>query len=139
MTTLRRLGATDLHMAADARLALAEHLRELADRQFHRAQQREDSQPGRVGKGTEDVEGDRHCAYRYKDIFISGQRAAAMNVKTAVVPPPAMPDLVRRSSFGFPPESQDCVRGTQSRSNASFRGRNACTPRGNMDAGTSPA
>jgi hypothetical protein len=34
----------------DARLALPEHLRELADRQLHRAQQRED--PSRVGSAS---------------------------------------------------------------------------------------
>ena len=53
--------AEDLDMARHARLALPEHLRELADRQLHRAQQREDAQPRRVGKRTEDVERDRSC------------------------------------------------------------------------------
>ena len=42
-------------MARDPRLALAEHLGELADRQFHRPQQREDAQPRRVGKRLEQV------------------------------------------------------------------------------------
>ena len=41
--------AEDLDVAADARLALAQHLRQLAYRQLHRAEQREDAQPGRIG------------------------------------------------------------------------------------------
>ncbi|WIX29269.1 hypothetical protein QQW99_19470 [Bacillus amyloliquefaciens] len=41
--------AQDLDVAADARLALPEDLRKLADRQLHRAQQREDAQPRRIG------------------------------------------------------------------------------------------
>ena len=48
--------AQDLHVPADPRLALPQHLRQLAHRQLHRPQQREDAQPRRVGKGTEDVE-----------------------------------------------------------------------------------
>ena len=45
----------DLDVARHARLALAEHLRELADRQFHRPQQRDDAQPRRIGKRLEQV------------------------------------------------------------------------------------
>ena len=45
----------DLEVARNARLALAEHLRELADRQLHSPQQREDAQPGRVGERLEQV------------------------------------------------------------------------------------
>ena len=37
-------------MARDTRLALPEDLRELADRQFHNPQQRQDAQTRRVGK-----------------------------------------------------------------------------------------
>jgi hypothetical protein len=46
----------DLHVARDAGLALAQHLREFAHRKLHRAQQREDAQPGRIGKRAEDGE-----------------------------------------------------------------------------------
>ena len=42
-------------MARDPRLALAEHLRELADGELHRAQQREDPKPRRIGKRPEAV------------------------------------------------------------------------------------
>ena len=45
----------DLEMARDSRLALPEHLRQLADRQLHQPQQREDAQPRRVGKRLETV------------------------------------------------------------------------------------
>ena len=44
-----------LHVARHPRLALAEHLGELADRQLHRPQQREDAQPRRIGKRLEQV------------------------------------------------------------------------------------
>ncbi len=42
--------AQDADMARNARLALAEHLRQFADRQFHGAEQAHDAQPGVVGK-----------------------------------------------------------------------------------------
>ena len=42
-------------MARDARLALAEHLRQLADRQLHQPQQREDAQPRRIGQRLESI------------------------------------------------------------------------------------
>ena len=42
-------------MARNARLALAEHLRQFADRQLHQPQQREDAQPRRVGKRLESI------------------------------------------------------------------------------------
>ena len=45
----------DLQVARHARLALPEHLRQLADRQLHQPQQRDDAQPGRVGKRLEAV------------------------------------------------------------------------------------
>ena len=45
----------DLDVARDARLALPEHLRELADRKLHRAQQRQDAKPRRIGQSGEDV------------------------------------------------------------------------------------
>ena len=45
----------DLEMARHARLALAEHLRELSDRQLHQPQQGHDAQPGRIGKRLESV------------------------------------------------------------------------------------
>ena len=61
-------------MAADARLALPQHLCQFTDRQFHRAQQCEDAQPRRVGKRAEDIEGQSHNIFiletTYKDIFI---------------------------------------------------------------------
>ncbi len=57
-------------MAADARLALPEHLCQFADRQLHRPQQREDAQAGAVGERAEYVEGEASCRIRYKDIFI---------------------------------------------------------------------
>ncbi len=43
----------DLHVARHAWLALAEHLGKLADRQLHQPQQRDDAQPGRIGKRLE--------------------------------------------------------------------------------------
>jgi pyruvate/2-oxoglutarate dehydrogenase complex dihydrolipoamide dehydrogenase (E3) component len=61
--------AQDLHMPRDAWLALPQHLGELADRQLHPPQQREDPQPGRVRQSTEDFERHRH-ARTYKEFFI---------------------------------------------------------------------
>ena len=43
----------DLQVARDARLALAKDLRQLAHRQLHLPEQREDAQPGRVGERLE--------------------------------------------------------------------------------------
>ena len=40
-------------MARHARLALPEELRQFADRQFHRSQQREDAQPAGIGERLE--------------------------------------------------------------------------------------
>ena len=48
-------------MARNARLALPEHLRQLTHRQLHQPQQRDDAQPGRVGKRLETV-GERKCS-----------------------------------------------------------------------------
>ena len=48
----------DLQMARHPRLALAQHLRQLADRQLHQPQQREDAQPRRIG---ERLESDRRA------------------------------------------------------------------------------
>ena len=45
----------DLDVAGDARLALPEHLRELADRQLHRPQQHQDPQPRRIGQRGENL------------------------------------------------------------------------------------
>ena len=45
----------DLEMARDARLALPEHLRQLAHRQLHQPQQHHDAQPGRVGERLESI------------------------------------------------------------------------------------
>ena len=45
--------AKDSDMARYARLALAEQLRQFADRQLHRPQQRQDAQPRRVGQRLE--------------------------------------------------------------------------------------
>ncbi len=42
-------------MARHPRLALAENLGQLADRQLHPPQQREDPQPGRIGQRLEQV------------------------------------------------------------------------------------
>ena len=50
----------DLEVARHARLALPEHLRQLADRQLHQPQQRDDAQPRRVGKRLESI-GKREC------------------------------------------------------------------------------
>ena len=50
----------DFHMPADARLALSQHLCQFADRQLHRAHQRDDPEARRIGKRAEDVEGVRH-------------------------------------------------------------------------------
>ena len=71
----------DLQMARHSRLALAEHQRQFADRQLHPPQQREDAQPGGVGKRLEAV-GEREASTsRDKDIKISlyGQFASASN------------------------------------------------------------
>jgi hypothetical protein len=45
----------NLEMSRHAWLALTEHLRQLADRQFHHAQQRHDAQPRWVGKRLESI------------------------------------------------------------------------------------
>ena len=42
-------------MAADPRLALAQHLRQLADRQLHRPEQRKDAQPRRIRQSAKDA------------------------------------------------------------------------------------
>ena len=42
-------------MARNPGLALPEHLRQLAHRQLHQPQQRDDAQPGRVGKRLETI------------------------------------------------------------------------------------
>ena len=47
----------DPDVARDPRLALAEHLGELADRQLHRPQQGEDAQPRRIAQRAEDFGG----------------------------------------------------------------------------------
>ena len=52
--------AQDSDMARDAGLALPENLRDFADRQLHRAKQAHDPEPGRIGKGAEEVFGS-HC------------------------------------------------------------------------------
>ena len=44
-----------LEMTLDARLALPEHLRKLADRQLHQPQKHEDAQPSRIGERLEAV------------------------------------------------------------------------------------
>jgi hypothetical protein len=60
----------DLDVAGHARLALAEHLRDLTDGQLHRAQQHQDPEPRRIGQRGKDLGRCSHiCAY--KDIFIS--------------------------------------------------------------------
>jgi hypothetical protein len=64
--------AQDLHMAGNARLALPQHLRKFPNRQAPLpAQKRDDSQPGRVGKGAENVEGVWTYRHTYKEFFIS--------------------------------------------------------------------
>jgi putative hemolysin len=60
--------AQDADMARHARLALAEHLRKLAHRKLHRAQQPRDAQPGRIAQRLEDVFDD-HCQNHIK-IFL---------------------------------------------------------------------
>ena len=47
--------AENLHVARDARLALAQHVRQFADRQFHIAQERQDADPRRIGKRLEKI------------------------------------------------------------------------------------
>ena len=68
----------DLDVARDARLALPEHLGELADRQLHRPQQREDAQPVGIGKRLEKRERGESVDMNstYKDIFICVNRGA---------------------------------------------------------------
>src|SRR3546814_15536755 len=48
---------------------------QFADRQFHLAQERDDSQPGRIGKSAKNIEQLSHDM-GYKAFFISGQRGA---------------------------------------------------------------
>ena len=60
--------AQDLDVARDARLALVEHLRELADRQFHRPQQGKDPQPRGIGQSLEQVRQAEASRSRNKDI-----------------------------------------------------------------------
>ena len=50
----------NLHMARNARLALPQHLCQLAHRQLHRAQQHENAQARRIGKGAKDFERGNH-------------------------------------------------------------------------------
>ena len=50
-----------LYMARNTRLALPQNLGKFAYGQFHFAQKCNDSQPGRIGKGTEYFERRRHC------------------------------------------------------------------------------
>ena len=57
-------------MARNTWLALAKHLRHLADGQLHRAEQAHDTQARRVGESAEDQFGS-HYPSGYKDIFIS--------------------------------------------------------------------
>ena len=57
-------------MARNTWLALAKHLRNLADGKLHRAEQAHDTQARRVGESAEDQFGS-HCSNGYKDIFIS--------------------------------------------------------------------
>ena len=45
----------NLEVARDARLALPQDLRELANRKLHQPQERDDAQPGRVGKRLEAI------------------------------------------------------------------------------------
>ena len=66
----------DSDMARHARLALAEHLRDLADGQLHRAQQHHDPKPGRIGERGEKTGLGKHIC-GYKDIFISVKRHIA--------------------------------------------------------------
>ncbi len=53
--------AEDADMPRHARLALAEHLCQLAHGQFHRPEQAGNAQPGRIAQRLEDVL-DHHCA-----------------------------------------------------------------------------
>ena len=64
----------DADVARNARLALVEHRGQLADRQFHLAQQRDDPQARGVRKGAKNVEQLGHI-FTYKAFFISGQPA----------------------------------------------------------------
>ena len=62
----------DPDVARDPRLALAEHLGELADRQLHRPKQSEDPEPGRIAQRSEDLGGGgRGREHGNKDIKIS--------------------------------------------------------------------
>jgi hypothetical protein len=67
----------DLDVAGDARLALSQDLRDLADRQLHGAQQHDDPEPGRIGQRGEDLgRGSHICGY--KDIFIWVKRCVGI-------------------------------------------------------------
>ena len=70
LDALREIEADHWAVADAARLALPQHLRQLADGKLHRAQQRQDTQPCRVCQSAEDIEGDGHFPTTYKDIFI---------------------------------------------------------------------
>ena len=72
--TLGKTGVDeDLDVAGDSRLALAEHLGDLAHRELHRPEQHQDAQPGRIGQGGENLGRIGHIC-GYKDIFISVKR-----------------------------------------------------------------
>ncbi len=75
------------HMSRDTRLALAEHLRQLADRKLHCAEQPENAKTGRIGERAEDGKRDLHVGIGHKEIFICRQRpcfAGPMHATCAV-------------------------------------------------------
>ena len=53
-------------MPGDPRLALAENLSEFADRQLHQSQERNDAQPGRIGKGLEAIGQRERCTHEIR-------------------------------------------------------------------------
>ena len=69
-------------VARDPGLALAEHLRQFADRQFHRPQERDNAQPRRVGKRLKKL-GQGQVPRRLRDGF---ERHSPKDIKNSLYP-----------------------------------------------------
>ena len=108
----------DLEMARDARLALAENLRKLADRQLHQPQKREDAQPRRIGKRLEAIGKREASQSRDKDIKISlyGQFSRARIIPCALV------EIVSYCRRAWPERLATRQAGTGARSTGAFEG-----------------
>src|SRR3546814_16650461 len=77
---------------------------QFADRQFHLAQERDDSQPGRIGKSAKNIEQLSHDM-GYKAFFISGQRGA-----TPLFPAARHNEVPRTGRIGTGSQKKDIAR-----------------------------